>query len=107
MLYCEMPSGIVAPVHDDLELAPGALGGLRLQPCSRSSAWLATVPSVEMAPLATDGSVASASIRICGRSPPLDAAREIGRDGDDEGDVAAAPSAPRPPRRSAATWSKR
>jgi hypothetical protein len=36
-------------------------------PCSRSSAWTGDVPdSVEIAPLATDGSVASASIRICG-----------------------------------------
>ena len=38
-------------------------------PCSRSSAWPATVDSVEIAPLATDGSVASASISICGLSP--------------------------------------
>ena len=42
-----------------------------------------------MAPLATAGSVASASIRICGLSPRSTRAGEIGRDGDDEGDVAA------------------
>ena len=34
--------------------------------CSRSNAWAATVPSVETAPEATEGSVASASMRICG-----------------------------------------
>ena len=38
-------------------------------PCSRSKAVEATVPSVEMAPEATAGSVASASIRICGSLP--------------------------------------
>ena len=38
-------------------------------PVARRRAWLATVPSVEMAPLAAAGSVASASTRICGASP--------------------------------------
>ena len=62
--------GIVAAVHDDLELALARLGG-RLPACpARAAAPVgATVPSVEMAPLATAGSVASASIRICGLSP--------------------------------------
>ena len=72
--------GVVAVVHHDAELRPPpASASVASAPCSRSSAWRATVPSVEIAPEATEGSVASASIRIVRVVAALDPAAEIRR----------------------------
>ncbi len=69
MLYCEIPSGLYRRCTTTSSCPAAAAAAAASSPVARNSAWLATVPSVAIAPLAAAGSVASASTRICGRSP--------------------------------------